>query len=243
MMPAMTSLSRLVAAAATAAVLSISALLAAPAATAAVGDDRAVVNGWYQDFLGRDAKTDPGSQYWVDRLAAQAPADVLWTITHSREFNGNEVAASYNDYLGRAPDRGASYWVDGTTAQSFPLEWVDQNLLASNEYFQRWGVRYAGNAGPVSIWYIDVLGRTASDGEKAYWARRVDQIGRLGALRELWYSDEAVRGRINDHYSALLSRDADFAGLSYWSPKEVESDINVAVLLASTPEYRSKQYS
>ena len=239
----MSRLRRITAAAATTALLALPALAGAPTASAArydVGTDRAVVQGWYQDFLGRDA--DAGAQGWVDRLGYQAPGDVLWALAHTREFNGNEVAASYNDYLDRAPDAGASYWVEGTTAQRFPLEWVDQNILASPEYANHHYASSLGETNVASWWYLDVLGRLASPGEEAYWAGRSRAIGRLGALRELWYSDEAVRGRINDHYSDLLSRDADFAGLDYWYPEEVESDINVAVLIAATPEYRSKQY-
>lgn len=236
----MKPLRTIAAALASAALLATSALVAAPAATAAQGDDRAVVDGWYDDFLGRTA--DPGSQYWVDRLQVQAAGDVLWSITHSREYNEREIADYYNTYLFRAPDQGAQYWVNGTTAQRFPLEWTAQNILASDEFYRSWGGTYSGNAGPVSGWYLFILGRNASDGDEAHWGRRADRIGRLGALREIWYSDEAVRERINDHYSDLLSRNADFSGLSYWSPKERESDINVQVLLASTPEYRSKQY-
>ncbi len=237
----MKPLRTIAAALASAALLATSALVAAPAATAAQGDDRAVVDGWYDDFLGRTA--DPGSQYWVDRLQVQAPGDVLWSITHSREYNEREIADYYNDLLGRAPDAGAQYWVNGTTAQRFPLEWVKQNILASPEFANRNYASILGEEYVVRSWYSDVLRRyNVSDGELQYWANRSARIGRLAALRELWYSDEAVRYRINDHYSDLLSRNADFSGLSYWSPKERESDINVQVLLASTPEYRSKQY-
>ncbi len=175
----------------------------------------------------------------------QAPADVLWTITHSREYVEREIARYYNEHLRRAPDRGASSWVEGAVAGRFPLEWVEQNIMASPEY---WEVHYGsilGDGYPVTYWYYDVLGRStgASDGERAYWADRSRRIGRLGALREVWYSDEAVRHRINEHYKDLLYRfeGADIAGLNYWSPKERESDINVQVLLASTPEYRSKR--
>ena len=237
----MNRLRRTAAAIITAVLLTLPAVAGAPAAGAATfdqGSDRAVVQGWYRNFLGRDA--DAGAQGWVDRLGYQAPGDVVWALAHTNEFNSNEVASYYNDYLGRAPDAGANYWVSGVNAGRFPVEWVQQNLLASPEYFRRYA--YSGSSSAVDYWYLDVLGRLTQPGENAYWAQRIDRVGRLGALRELWYSDEAVRGRINDHYSNLLSRDADFSGLDYWYSKEVESDINVAVLIAATTEYRSKQY-
>lgn len=232
----------LAAALAAAALLAPLTLVAAPAATAATGDDRAVVDNWYADFLGRDASADPGSQYWVDQLKVRAPGDLLWSITHSREYVEDEVTDIYNGYLDRAPDSGANYWVEGATAQRFPIEWAEQNVLASAEYARHHYADTLGESNVATWWYRDVLGREASAGEAAYWAGRSARIGRLGALRELWYSDEAVRGRINEHYNYLLSRDADLPGLNYWYPKEVESDINVQVLLAASQEYRSGAY-
>lgn len=208
----------------------------APAAQAAP-TNRTVVNAWYDDFLGRDADADPGSTYWVSQLDRQAPGDVLWTITHSREYVEREVAAYYNDLLGRAPDRGASYWVEGVLAGRFPLEWVRQNILASQEYYDDWYIK----AFVVDDWYGDILGRFgASDGEAAYWLDRASRVGRLQAVREIYYSDEAVRYRINQHYR-LMYRDADIAGINYWYGKEVESDINVQVLIAASPEYRVRR--
>lgn len=223
-------------AAATLTVGLMSAVVAPPAAAAPT--DRTVVNAWYRDFLDRDAAADPGSQYWVDRIAVSKPADALWAITHSREYTEKQVTSAYNDYLFRAPDGGAAYWVDGAVAGRFPVEWAQQNILASQEYSDRWSGSY-DRANIASGWYLNVLGRSASTGDAAYWGARIDRVGRLTALREIWYSDEAVRKRINDHYRDLLRRDADFPGLGYWYGKEVESDVNVQVLLASTPEYRS----
>ena len=229
----------------TLALAATAALTGAPAAQAAPTTDT-TVRAWYIEFLGRSAEqanNDPGRQYWVRRIdAGMRPSDALWAITHSREYVEREVAARYNEYLLRAPDAGARSWVDGAASGRFPLEWVEQNLLASQEYVDRrtFGL---GDGYVPRFWYLHVLGRSAPEGEEAYWAGRIRQVGRLNALRELWYSDEAVRYRINEHYKSLLYRfeGADFAGLAYWYPKEVESDINVQVLLASTPEFATKR--
>ena len=43
--------------------------------------------------------------------------------------------------------------------------------------------------------------------------------------------------RITNTYQALLGRDPSPGEINYWYPKEVGADINVAVLIASTPEY------
>lgn len=216
---------------------------AAPLLPAAVISDDAVVRAWYRDFLGRtaaQAATDPGRRYWVAALASgSAPADVLWAITHTREHVEQQVAAAYLDLLGRAPDAGASAWVSGVLAGRFPLEWVVQNVLASDEHASRHPGGAGGTEFLVDSWYADVMGRFRVAGdEESYWGARIAAVGRLAALRELYYSPEAVSSRVRTHHQALLRRPATAAEVAYWSPREVESDVNVAVLLASTPEYR-----
>lgn len=202
----------------------------------------ALVDSWYQDFLGRGAYGDPGAMYWVDRLKNQAPADVLWSITHSREYNTQIIRYYYKNYLVRDLDRGANYWIDGVTAQRFPLEWVEQNILSSPEFLRGYG----GNSnGLIYAWYYGVLGNEGipnedpeiTSGAINYWKNRVRAVGALGALREMYYTSEGVSGRINGNYYFTLDRFPSDGEIAYWYPKEVESDINVAVLLASTPEY------
>lgn len=213
--------------------------VAAPAHAAPT--DRTVVDAWYSDFLGREAGADPGSQYWVDQFALQAPADLLWQITHSREYHDKQIAGYYNDFLLRAPDAGAAYWVDGATAGRFPVEWAAQNILASQEFVDRRTFGLGNDYAP-RFWYLYVLGRSAGTGEEAYWADRIRRVGRLAALRELWYSDEAVTRRIDEHYQDLLYRpDPTLGEIAYWRSKEMESDINVQVLMAATPEYREER--
>jgi len=211
--------------------LSAAAVASAPAASAAPGD-RELVNGWYTDFLGREA--DPGSQYWVDRLAVQAPADVLWSITHSEEYDATTIDLYYRALLNREPDRGARYWIDGINAQRFPSEWALQNILASPEY-------QSGKSRTTVIngWYDTLLGRAPSPGEVSYWSGRLASVGALTAVREVYYTGEAVTGRINDTYDSLLDRAPSPGEVAYWYPKQVENSVNVRVLIAATPEYRS----
>lgn len=251
----MTTVGRL-AATLSAAILAGSAFMAAPAANAlphaasntdqrqassvtptdANSTNADLVAAWYGDFLGR--VPDDGARHWVGQLDAGAQrGDVLWAITHSREFHESEITNDYYAILRRAPDSGAAYWINGASANQFPDEWVRQNLLASSEYFRTSGSTNAAVLG----WYSELLNREpmrVSNGELSYWRGRIDKIGRLGALREMYYSSDAVNTRINLYYEYLLGREADGGGLAYWYPKEVESDINVAVLIASTEEYR-----
>ena len=235
-MPITRRLGALISAAAVAA----TALVVAPPASAAPGDDAAVVNAWYTDFLDRPAYGDVGAQGWLDRLGVQAPGDVLWSLAHTREYNAARLRADYLFYLGREPDAGSRYWLEGATAQAFPLEWAEQNILASPEYARSYG------ADIVYGWYYNVLGIEAlpgedrpTSGEVAYWNGRIRAVGRLGALRELWYSPEAVTGRIYGAYYFELDRDPSPGEIAYWAPREVESEINVRVLIGASPEYRS----
>ena len=241
-----TTISAVMAAHALAGITATTSLTSAnPAAAATSPSERTVVNAWYSDFLGRDAATDPGSQYWVDQITRAKPADALWSITHSREYTASEVQGLYRGYLPSrpVPQAEAAQWSEGVLAGRYPLEWVLQNLLAGKAYAEQAKTRNPSASGGRALpqqWYTDVLGRDASGGEADYWAGRITRVGALGALRELYYSPEAVGHRIDQHYHELLGRGADPAGLGYWYAKEVESDINVQVLLASTPEYRTR---
>lgn len=224
---------------AAAALVGASALAVLAPAAQAAPESEDITTQWYVDFLERDPATlagDRGRAYWVTQIdAGLRPSDALWAITHSNEYHVNEVTDLYQGLLARTPDAGASYWVNGLNAGSFPLEWVAQNILASPEYAQ-----LNEEGGLVNAWYADILDRTAGAGEVAYWEGRLAAVGPLTTVREIYYASEAVEERIETHYENLLGRPADGGGLTYWYPREVESDINVQVLIASTPEYAAR---
>lgn len=115
-----------------------------------------VVTAWYDRFLGRPF--DPNARYWTERLRADAPADVLWSIAHTDERHRDEVWLMYFEHLGRELDGGAQYWVEGVSEGKFPIEWALQNVLASAEY-QR---LHRGERGLVLAWYRAVLGKATS---------------------------------------------------------------------------------
>jgi len=208
----------------------------AAAATSTAAADDALVQAWYRVYLGRTAAQaagDSGRTYWVKQLQSGAKqSDVLWRILHSREYNQLEIADMYDAYLGRTMDSGAKYWVDSTSDRGMALEWVEQNILASDEY--------ARSGSLVKRWYADVLYRSPSAGEVAYWDGRVKAKGRLTALRELWYASEVVDLHLAFNYEALLGRAVDAGGRAYWYPKQVESDVNVKTLIGATTEFRCR---
>lgn len=253
----MTRFRRLAATVLAVAVLAVPSLAAAPGVVAEDGppvftpippiifppDREALVTAWYEDFLGHGRSV--GITYWIGRTYQQDLADVLWALAHTPEHNTTKIDAYYRFYLDRAPDPGARYWSEGTDAGRFPLEWPAQNILASPEYAELHG-GYASEK-LIYAWYHDVLGNEAiegrdrpiTSGEIAYWQQRVRDIGALGALRELYYTPEAVQGRISYTYYTLLDREPSAGEIAYWYPKEVESEINVNVLIGATLEYRT----
>lgn len=201
----------------------------------AAGPRTALVSAWYRQFLFRDAAEDPGSQYWVVQLRTTPPAEVLAQILTSPEHVATTVEVYYLAYLDRSTsgDGGARYWIDGVLAGSFPLEWVEQNVLASPEYLARTGA----DGGVVQAWYLDVLDRNVyRPGEIAYWQDRLRQTSSLQVLRELWYSPEAVNGRVEFAYAISLGRAPNAGELAYWYGPEVDSDARVRIAIASSPE-------
>ncbi len=205
----------------------------APAAT----DRQAVVESWYQQFLGRSAADDGGSRYWVALLGTTPADQVLARLLATPEHVSREVAGYYTSYLGRPVDRGASYWTGGVLRGSFPLEWVEQNVLASGEFVQRASSGGSGATGAVQGWYATILGRLPAPGEAAYWTGRLRSASSLQVVRAIWYSPEAVNLRVADHYELYLGRPAGPSGLAYWFPRELASDDAVVRAIASSAEY------
>ncbi|MFQ1001655.1 DUF4214 domain-containing protein [Modestobacter sp. SSW1-42] len=222
---------------ASAAVGVVPVLHATPAQAATASNDQ-LVQSWYYDFLYReDPASDPGRLYWVDQLDRGVSREyVLGSIVRSTEYASLQIGIDYDVLLGREPDPGANYWIDQTANHDMAWEWVEQNILASPEFYPG-GDTTADVEYVRALYYFILDGREPSGSEISYWLRRYWQIGSLNVVREIWYTDEGVRTRLADNYEALLGRGVDGNGLAYWAPRERQSDITVQVALASTDEY------
>jgi len=207
----------------------------AAGAPARVGPtDSTLAAAWYRDFLGRSA--DAGTGYWVQRLSSASREQVLAELLRTPEESRTQVGGYYARYLGRTPDAGAGYWTSGVEAGRFPLEWVEQNVLASDEYVAGHGG--AGASSLVVSWYAAILGRSdATEGDVRYWQQRLRNGGALEAVRGIWYSSEAVSRRVSAHYRQLLGRSASRSEVQLWAPQEVASDIATQTGIASSAEY------
>ncbi len=213
----------------------------------ATGPRTALVNAWYYQFLNRSAAEDSGSRYWVEQLRTVPPAEVLTQLLGTQEHVLREVNGYYEDYLGRSVNGSGAegYWIRGVRSGQFPLEWVEQNVLASPEAVARAG-QIGGTGAVVRSWYSTILDRTdLRPGEERYWVARLAETSPLQVVREIWYTPEAVTQRITWRYFDSLGRDPDAAGLGYWYGQEVASDIRTTILIASSPEaqaYAARYY-
>lgn len=213
---------------------------AAPPASAATDDQ--LVQAWYRVFLGRSAADAAGDRWrsvWTDRLAAgDTRESVLHDILVSREHVNREIGEYYARYLGRPLDPGARYWVDGVVRGDFAAEWAAQLVVGSDEYYRTWTAGAAdADAQFVRSLYFDLLERSATAGDVAYWRGVLARDGRLAVVRGIWYAQEGVTVRLDRNYRAILGRPVDAGGVAYWSPIEVRSDHVVRYRLGSTEEF------
>lgn len=210
---------------------------AVPAQAATLGSSEIVAN-WYQDFLGRNlaaARNDPGHLVWSDQLDAGQPrAQVLAEIVRSPEYATLNVTLLYALLLERAPDPGASYWLENIP-KGMAVEWVEQNILASAEF--RSGLSDTELVGDL---YTYVLGREPRAGEASYWVNQLrGSYGRdyLRLVRAIWYTDEAADARTTRQYVRLLGRTPNGGEVAYWRGTEKQSDLATSIAFASTDEY------
>jgi hypothetical protein len=73
-------------------------------------DAAALVDTWYQKYLGRSATTDPGSSYWIRQLVqGKRPITVLTSLLTSQEFFSTTTTPTefvnhlFASVLGRKP--------------------------------------------------------------------------------------------------------------------------------------------
>ena len=220
-------------------------------ADAATSANRALVDAWYQEFLGRSAAGDAGSGYWVDQLDHRSRDAVLTELTRSEEYASRGVTRMYRSYLSRDPDPGARYWIDGVKSGAFPLEWVEQNVLASPEYVRRYAPTNGGSPRAdreilVLAYFVDILKRPrfeASGDELHYFADEVIIKGYLATVRDIWYTEEAVQVRFNVNFERIFNRAYFRSEYDYWSGFQARSDDMFRIQLASTDEYAHVHFS
>jgi subtilisin-like proprotein convertase family protein len=82
------------------------------------------------------------------------------------------------------------------------------------------------NARYVCRVYLDLLGRAADPGGKAFWLRKVDAgESRVGIIRKYQTTPEYRRRVVDDVYKTFLQRNPDKSGQTYWA-EQVRKGVN-----------------
>jgi SpoIID/LytB domain protein len=198
-------------------------------------ESTAYTKALYNDLLGRTGSTSDVAN-WAGAVAAGADrAAIARAFLTSTEQLRVSVAATYMAALRRSPSAG-----DYSTWVSF-LRSTNYNKLSAAIYGSPEAIKILGG-GDRQAWveglYQGLLGRSASAGDRAYWA---DASTRHGGNYVAWHvaaSYEARKQRLNAHYSKLLQRAADSSGVRSWMPLMMgNGDLEVQVFIASSAEY------
>lgn len=99
------------------------------------------------------------------------------------------------------------------------------------------------NARYVCRVYLDLLGRSADPGGKAYWLKRLDRNeSRLTIIRQYQTTPEYRRTVVDDVFRAFLNRPSDAAGRTYWA-EQIRKGANpdkIRSQVISSSEYYTK---
>jgi hypothetical protein len=173
---------------------------------------RTFIDGVYLELLGRQA--DPGgAAFWSSQISAGAsPLSVVKAIESSSEARTAFVTELYQRYLGRAPDAGGLQHFLGVTAAQGPLP-ARISIIASPEYATNAG---GTPNGLVDALYADILGRPASDADRAFWTTALSQSGAGPVIAAVLQSSESATRIVTLTYMRLLGRGPDSAGLAFW---------------------------
>jgi subtilisin-like proprotein convertase family protein len=175
----------------------------------ALDPDHKFVRQLYFDALGRTGVLAEWN-LWTPILAQpNGRAIVANGIERSGEARDRLVKSWYQTYLGRPALNGeeqpwVNFFLSGATEEQ-----VLSAILGTGEYFNRTGTLLNGppsNTTFVQALYLQVLNRTASSGEVAFWVSQIPALGLQGVafdfLTSIEYREDVVRG----YYANLLMR-------------------------------------
>jgi ELWxxDGT repeat protein len=195
------------------------------------------VENLYTDVLNRAAGSVSNAEimYWVDLLAAGASRTAIATsFVNSTEARTNLINGFYEQYLGRAADAaGLAVFLNAMNAGLTSVQ-IQDLLLSSNEFYLRSG----SDAGFVSNIYADLLGRTPSANEAAYWkSQLLNNVPRSTIVNQFLGSQEYLVREIQSAYLTYLGRPADLAAANYWIVQlrsgQTPQDMEIALVASS----------
>ncbi|HEV7720632.1 MAG TPA: DUF4214 domain-containing protein, partial [Iamia sp.] len=151
-----------------AALVALGLVMALPVAPASAATNEEFIIRLYSDFLGRGPDGDELA--WNVALMANGTTrgQMATSVITSTEGKGIYAHLVYDLILDRVPT--GPELTSAVTALGSGTVGLEVQLYASSEYF---GDHSSTNAGYVQGLYQDVLGRTGSPGDIAYWAGEI----------------------------------------------------------------------
>ncbi|HXT57090.1 MAG TPA: ELWxxDGT repeat protein [Pirellulales bacterium] len=206
-----------------------------------VSQDFQWVSNLYADVLGRPAGSvaDAEVMYWVSLIGVGTSREnVASAFVNSTEARTNLINGFYQQYLGRAVDpMGLNVFLNAM-ASGMTSTQIQATLLSSSEFYLRSG----SDAGFVFNLYSDLLGRTPSADEAAFWKGELFAgVPRATIVNQFLSSTEFLIHEIQAEYLTYLRRPADIAGANFWLAQleagQTPQDLEIA--LVSSSEYFS----
>lgn len=176
------------------------------------------------------AKLDSGfnRSRWVGEL--------LLSDTGRSAFVGGE----YVRILDRPMEAGAGSDLVALMRNGKTRQGVRSLLAGSTEYFQTHGG--GTNAGFIDSIYVDLLGRPASEGDRAHWLNQLSRGVKREQVAGLFQEgQEGRRVRVQAIFQTYLNRNVDAGGLNRFSNqlKAGTTEEKVIIEIAGSPEYRN----
>lgn len=180
-----------------------------------------LVEGYYEEFLGRSAGQSELNFWALDLAGGAKNEQVLSMVLGSDEYfhlagssNADWIEHLYKDLLGRTPEGAGSTVWQAALASGATRQQVASLVDTSAER----------EAIIVGSYYVTYLGRSASSSEVGYWIGLI-QMGATqeqvltNILASAEYLDKAgasLSGWLTAVYQATLHRSADAAGFDAW---------------------------
>jgi Domain of unknown function (DUF4214) len=170
--------------------------------------DQQFVQSVYNHFLGRSGQLSELTA-WTTQIPIYGTTGVANAINTSQEGITRTVRGLYQQLLGRQADAGGlSFWVSRLQTGA-SLEAVMSGFVGSAEYYARFT---AGSSSPnttyVAALYQNLLNRTGTSGEVAFWVSQLPSRGTNGVALAFFQSAEYRSIFVTGLYTTLLRRQA-----------------------------------
>ena len=147
----------------------------------------------FRDFLGRNPTASEMAQ-WKNTLSTNPASTIGVSLTASPQWDSNAAMniRLFSAAFLRDPDSGGlNYWVNQRWAGRGAVS-IANHFASSSEFIARYGT--LSNTQYVDQIYLNIFGRSADSGGRAYWTQKLDNgAGRGLVLYELSDSSEYRR--------------------------------------------------